>query len=106
VLGEMRELGDDSPTLHAAVGRHLAGLGVDHLVVVGNSAAAIVDGARSVAGWSGEAGIVSDSAEAAAAVSAASPADTVLVKASNAFALWRVADLLIADDQVAAGGRA
>jgi UDP-N-acetylmuramoyl-tripeptide--D-alanyl-D-alanine ligase len=95
VLGEMRELGDDSPTLHAAVGRHLGELGVDHLVVVGNGAVAIAEGARSVPGWTGGVVDVADSAAAALALQDAAADDTVLIKASNAYQLWRVAELLL-----------
>lgn len=98
VLGEMRELGDDSDTLHEASGRDLANLGVDHLVVVGEEARAICDGACSVPGWAGSCAVV-DSADAAvtAVETAAAPRDVVLVKASNALQLWRVAQALVGD---------
>ena len=46
MLGAMLELGDASDELHAAVGREAAELGVDEVLVVGESAAAIADGAR------------------------------------------------------------
>jgi UDP-N-acetylmuramoyl-tripeptide--D-alanyl-D-alanine ligase len=96
VLGEMRELGADSSTLHEEVGRHAATLGLGRIVVVGAAAQGIARGARSVAGWSGE-------VEAAGSVDAATALvdtavgrdDVVLVKASNAIALWRVAESLV-----------
>jgi UDP-N-acetylmuramoyl-tripeptide--D-alanyl-D-alanine ligase len=93
VLGEMRELGPETDELHAAIGRHAAGLGVEHLVVVGDGAAAIARGARSVDGWVGTADLVPDRATATALVQAAvSGSDVVLVKASNALGLWHVAE--------------
>ncbi|MGN6473733.1 MAG: UDP-N-acetylmuramoyl-tripeptide--D-alanyl-D-alanine ligase, partial [Mycobacteriales bacterium] len=99
VLGEMRELGADSDTLHEATGRVLAAAGVDHLVVVGDGAASLGAGARSAEGWSGSCTIFGTVEEAAAAVDAAAgPDDVVLVKASNALQLWRVADILIGAD--------
>jgi UDP-N-acetylmuramoyl-tripeptide--D-alanyl-D-alanine ligase len=76
----------------------LATFGVDHLVVVGDGAAAFTDGARSVAGWSGSCTSIATAEEAATAVEAASgPNDVVLVKASNALRLWRVAELLVGE---------
>ncbi|GAA1579382.1 UDP-N-acetylmuramoyl-tripeptide--D-alanyl-D-alanine ligase [Actinomadura kijaniata] len=42
VLGEMRELGDDTTTAHAEVGRLAAALGIDLLIAVGTTAAAIL----------------------------------------------------------------
>jgi UDP-N-acetylmuramoyl-tripeptide--D-alanyl-D-alanine ligase len=99
VLGEMRELGDASAELHAAVGRHAAGLGVDHLVVVGEPAHTIAAGASSVGGWLGTVDFASDVTVATARLEAAvSTSDVVLVKASNALALWRVAEALLAPD--------
>jgi UDP-N-acetylmuramoyl-tripeptide--D-alanyl-D-alanine ligase len=97
VLGEMRELGDDGPALHAEVGRRAGELGIGHLVIVGDGARAIADGARAAAGWTGALEVVAGAEEAGALVaSAAGPDDTVLVKASNAARLWRVAELLVA----------
>ena len=46
VLGAMLELGDDAPALHAAVGAETVDLGFDELLVVGESAAAMAEGAR------------------------------------------------------------
>lgn len=97
VLGEMRELGEDSTELHEAVGRHAAALGIDHLVVVGKAAHSIAAGARSVDGWLGTVDVVADVDVATSLVEAAvSREDVVLVKASNAIRLWQVAESLLA----------
>lgn len=95
VLGEMRELGDRSLDLHRATGRMAADLAVDHLVVVGDVAAAIGEGARSVEGWPGDCTIVATNDEAAEVVAAAGADDVVLVKASNAARLWQVAERVV-----------
>jgi UDP-N-acetylmuramoyl-tripeptide--D-alanyl-D-alanine ligase len=95
VLGEMRELGDDSPELHRATGRTAAQLGVDHLVVVGDVAAAIGEGARGVEGWAGDCTVVATRDEAADVAAAAGPEDVVLVKASNAARLWLAAERIV-----------
>jgi UDP-N-acetylmuramoyl-tripeptide--D-alanyl-D-alanine ligase len=98
VLGEMRELGAESETLHQATGRELARLGVDHLVMVGDGAGSFGVGARAVDGWSGSTTGFATAEEAAAAVDAAAgPNDVVLVKASNALQMWRLADLLVGE---------
>jgi UDP-N-acetylmuramoyl-tripeptide--D-alanyl-D-alanine ligase len=45
VLGTMLELGDESAALHAEVGAEVVAHGVDELVVVGDAASALADGA-------------------------------------------------------------
>jgi UDP-N-acetylmuramoyl-tripeptide--D-alanyl-D-alanine ligase len=96
VLAEMRELGETAESLHVSVGRYAAEAGIDVLVVVGSAAAPIA------AGWEqaapGRALRVVPDAEAATRelVGATDPGDTVLVKASNALALWSVAEGLLA----------
>lgn len=97
VLGEMRELGEESTVLHEAMGRHAADIGIDHLVVVGKAAHPIAVGARSVAGWLGTVDVVANADVATSLVEAAvSRDDVVLVKASNAIRLWQVAEALLA----------
>lgn len=89
VLGDMRELGSTSADEHAAVGRLAAELGVDRVVVVGPDAAAMTVGAR----WE----IVADVDAAVALLHAEVAAgDVVLVKASRAAGLERVAAALLA----------
>jgi UDP-N-acetylmuramoyl-tripeptide--D-alanyl-D-alanine ligase len=100
VLGEMRELGADGADLHAEVGRYAAGLGIDHLVVVGDDAQAIAVGARAVREWDGDVEIVSSAEDAAALLDeSATSSDVVLVKASNALSLWRIAEALLRHDR-------
>ena len=95
VLGEMRELGEQSEALHRATGRAAAELGVDHLVVVGEVAAAMGEGARSVGGWTGDCTVVDTNDEAADLLASARAEDVVLVKASNAARLWQAAERIV-----------
>lgn len=88
VLGEMRELGEASVAEHRAIGELAGRLDIDQVIVVGPEAAPIADG------WSASGGlsVVPDAAAAvAAAESAAGPGDVILVKASRATGLERVA---------------
>ena len=64
VLGYMAELGEYERDGHAEVGRLAAELGVDRLLVVGEPAAPIHDGATAVANWGGESVLVTDQAAA------------------------------------------
>ncbi|MFA9428940.1 UDP-N-acetylmuramoyl-tripeptide--D-alanyl-D-alanine ligase [Egicoccus sp. AB-alg2] len=97
VLGVMAEIGDDHHAEHVVVGRRCAELGLDDLVVVGEDAAGIAEGAR-------EAGLpldrIHEVADADAALKhlldAADDGDVVLVKASRVGGLERVADGLVA----------
>ncbi|MDD9349221.1 UDP-N-acetylmuramoyl-tripeptide--D-alanyl-D-alanine ligase [Mumia sp.] len=93
VLGEMLELGDASHRAHSDVGSLAADLGVTHVVAVGSGArpiheAVLAAGAPSVA--------VDDVNDAVAWLRTyAGPGDIVLVKASRASGLERVADALL-----------
>jgi UDP-N-acetylmuramoyl-tripeptide--D-alanyl-D-alanine ligase len=94
VLGEMRELGDAAADAHRAVGTLVADLGVDLLVVVGVEALLIADGARG-----GPAGTrVERAPDAESAIRLLDrtlrQGDVVLVKASRAAGLERVAGAL------------
>jgi UDP-N-acetylmuramoyl-tripeptide--D-alanyl-D-alanine ligase len=104
VLGAMGELGEAAAEEHRRVGELAARLGVDRLVVVGPAAAAIHDAAGREPGWAGETVHVPDVAAAVAHLRAElRPEDVVLVKASRAAGLERVA-LALADppaDQLA-----
>jgi UDP-N-acetylmuramoyl-tripeptide--D-alanyl-D-alanine ligase len=84
VLGEMRELGAQSASLHRQVGKVAAESGVHLLVAVGEHAASIADGAVAAGMASARVIVCDDPASAAAAVIAVwRPGDTVLVKGSR-----------------------
>jgi UDP-N-acetylmuramoyl-tripeptide--D-alanyl-D-alanine ligase len=97
VLGEMLELGESAADDHVAVGEHVAGLGIDVLVTVGDSAEAIAAGARRTPGWHGDAVSTAGREQAAEWLRHNVVArDVVLVKASRGAALEHVADVLLA----------
>ena len=93
VLGMMAELGAGSAAAHAEVGARAAELGVDRIVVVGEEAGPIAYGAQGPPGL--PAGAVVRVADADAAVGMLrahlNEGDAVLVKASRAVGLERVA---------------
>ena len=100
VLGQMAELGDESRASHEEIGALAAGTGVTGLIVVGKEAEPILDGAlaRNGAGteWRGEAISVPDGPAAVAALRGRlAGGDVVLVKASHAAGLERVAAQLL-----------
>ena len=96
VLGEMLELGVGADEAHREVGRHVARSGVDWLVIVGEGAAALADGARAVPGWAGEAVVAPGRDEALALLrDRLGSDDVVLVKASRGAALELVAEGLL-----------
>lgn len=93
VLGEMRELGDEHDAGHRAVGADAARLGVDVVVVVGEAASGIAEGARAGAG---EVIVTAGRDEATAWVRQnAGAEDVVLVKASRGAALEVVAEAIL-----------
>jgi UDP-N-acetylmuramoyl-tripeptide--D-alanyl-D-alanine ligase len=100
VLGEMAELGPDGPAEHQALGRFAADVGIARLVVVGQGAEPIREGATGRPSWPGTAQWVPDATAALDLLRAElRPADVVLVKASRAASLERVALALAEDDQ-------
>ncbi|WP_330465982.1 UDP-N-acetylmuramoyl-tripeptide--D-alanyl-D-alanine ligase [Micromonospora zamorensis] len=97
VLGYMAELGPFERDGHAEVGQLVAELGVDRLLVVGEPAAPIHEGATAVANWGGESVLLTDQAAAVEVLrSELRPGDVVLVKGSR-YRTWEVADALRAD---------
>lgn len=93
VLGEMRELGDEQDAGHRSVGEDAARLGVDVVVVVGEAASGIADGART---GTGEVIVTAGREEATAWVRQnAGAEDVVLVKASRGAALEVVAEAIL-----------
>jgi UDP-N-acetylmuramoyl-tripeptide--D-alanyl-D-alanine ligase len=98
VLGPMAELGADGPAEHDAIGRLAVRLDVSQLIAVGEQARPIQHGAALEGSWDGESRWVPDVAAAIALLrELLRPGDVVLVKASRAASLERVA-LAIAED--------
>jgi UDP-N-acetylmuramoyl-tripeptide--D-alanyl-D-alanine ligase len=96
VLGQMLELGGRSDEEHDAIGRLAVRLRIDRLVAVGEGAARIHAGASHEGSWGEESVMVADPDAALALVSAQlRPGDVVLVKASNAIGLSRIARALL-----------
>jgi UDP-N-acetylmuramoyl-tripeptide--D-alanyl-D-alanine ligase len=93
VLGYMAELGEFETAGHEEVGRLAAELGVDRLIAVAGNAAPILDGARRVESWPGQAILATDQAAAIGALEDLRPGDVVLVKGSR-YRTWEVADAL------------
>jgi UDP-N-acetylmuramoyl-tripeptide--D-alanyl-D-alanine ligase len=91
VLGEMLELGDDATAEHRAIGALAGESGIDVVIAVG--APSVADGAR---GSGSELLVVVGVDGATAALrEILRPGDAVLVKASRAVGLERVADELM-----------
>jgi UDP-N-acetylmuramoyl-tripeptide--D-alanyl-D-alanine ligase len=99
VLGEMAELGAQSDAAHRDVGAAVAKSGVDKLVVVGAAARGIADGAVAEGFSTSDVVCVGDVDAAIDVLASARDGDVVLVKASRAAALERVAQRLL--DQAA-----
>jgi UDP-N-acetylmuramoyl-tripeptide--D-alanyl-D-alanine ligase len=92
VLGHMNELGDESPQWHELAGGLAARAGVAGLIVVGEDAAPMLSGAKAEPAWRGELIGVPDAGSAVTALgNLLAPGDVVLVKASRAAGLERVA---------------
>ena len=89
VLGEMRELGEESARGHREVGETAAELGVDQLIAIGDMAVAIAEAARN-AGLQNTS-VARSTAEAAELLGEiAAPGDLVLVKGSRSARTERV----------------
>jgi UDP-N-acetylmuramoyl-tripeptide--D-alanyl-D-alanine ligase len=98
VLGSMAELGADSAAEHAAVGRLAAELGIARLVVVGEPAYPLYQAAIATDIAAGDATWVADVDAAAALLREELVAsDVVLIKASRAASLERVATAIVDD---------
>ena len=96
LLGEMKELGEGADEAHRDLGEHAARSGLDVLLVVGEGARPILDGAARVTPWAGTAVFVTDRGEALAWLRENTDArDVVLVKASRAAALEWVVEKLV-----------
>jgi UDP-N-acetylmuramoyl-tripeptide--D-alanyl-D-alanine ligase len=103
VLGYLAELGAHERAGHEEVGALAAALGVDRLIVVGELAEPIHQGAQSVNGWRGTSVAVPDQDRAIEVLeSELRDGDVVLVKGSR-YRTWDVADALRAGDVAGAG---
>jgi UDP-N-acetylmuramoyl-tripeptide--D-alanyl-D-alanine ligase len=83
VLGEMRELGDESEHSHHEVGQTAAEFRIDHLIAIGEVATNITSAARD-AGLRNVAAAASTTEAAEMLADIAEPGDLVLVKGSRA----------------------
>ncbi|GGM77604.1 UDP-N-acetylmuramoyl-tripeptide--D-alanyl-D-alanine ligase [Lentzea pudingi] len=96
VLGPMAELGGDAVREHDEIGRLVVRLDISKLVVVGEAARAMHQGAHLEGSWGDESVRVPDVDAAVALLQGeVRPGDVVLVKASNAYRLWRIAEALL-----------
>ena len=91
VLGIMAEIGETAHEEHRGVGAYAHEVGVDRLVVVGEDAEGLAEGARDAGMAPGQVMVVDDADEAAAAVDDLTAGDALLVKASRVAALEAVA---------------
>jgi UDP-N-acetylmuramoyl-tripeptide--D-alanyl-D-alanine ligase len=82
VLGEMRELGDQSERRHREVGETAAALKVDHLISIGDVAATISEAAKR-AGLNNSSTVASTAEAAGLLAELATPGDLVLIKGSR-----------------------
>ena len=104
VLGDMLELGPESPRFHRQGGLAAARLGFDPVAGVGELARELVAGAReggAAAAWHPDAGAAADWA-----ATAARPGDVVLVKGSRGIGLDAVVRRLLALGETGRGGEA
>lgn len=93
VLGDMGELGAHSESAHAEVGRRAAELGVGQLIAVGKMAGVMAQAARA-AGLNRVLELAEVDAAVPALKSVLKAGDTVLLKASRAARLERIAEAL------------
>jgi UDP-N-acetylmuramoyl-tripeptide--D-alanyl-D-alanine ligase len=93
VLGEMAELGPGAPAFHEEIGREAVRHGVEALVAIGELARGYLEGGSGIATtrWAPDAGAAVPVVE-----EVLQPGDCVLVKASRAVGLERVAEALAA----------
>lgn len=95
VLGVMGELGDAGGEAHDEIGRLAVRLNIDRLVVVGEQARRMHQGAFLEGSWGEESVLVPDVDAAVALLrDELRPGDVVLSKASKVAELWRVAEAL------------
>ena len=96
VLGDMAELGAQTEAAHIEVGKRTAEAGVGQLFAIGAMAPVLAKAARD-AGLNRVFEFIDAEAAASAVKSFVKPGDVVLIKASRAARLERVAEVLRAD---------
>lgn len=99
VLGEMRELGEDSIAAHDEIGRLAVRLDISKTIAVGQGARPLYLGAAQEGSWNEEAVWVPDAPAAVQLLrDLVRPGDVVLVKASRSIGLEAVATALMEED--------
>jgi UDP-N-acetylmuramoyl-tripeptide--D-alanyl-D-alanine ligase len=100
VLGDMLELGEDSPDLHRQVGVIVAREGVDHLLAMGEQASHLLAGAAEAGMSSDRMTQASDHQEMATQVrSLLAAGDCLLVKGSRGMRMEKVVEILVAEQE-------
>jgi UDP-N-acetylmuramoyl-tripeptide--D-alanyl-D-alanine ligase len=95
VLGEMLELGDSARAAHDEIGRLVVRLNIKQLVVIGQGAYHIHEGAMQEGSWGSESIFVPDIAAARELLDESlEPGDVVLVKSSLGAGLTALGDHL------------
>jgi UDP-N-acetylmuramoyl-tripeptide--D-alanyl-D-alanine ligase len=95
VLGEMLELGDGARAAHDEIGRLVVRLNIKQLIVVGEGAYHIHEGAMQEGSWGSESIFVPDIAAARSMLDESlEPGDVVLVKSSLGAGLTELGDHL------------
>jgi UDP-N-acetylmuramoyl-tripeptide--D-alanyl-D-alanine ligase len=98
VIGEMRELGEESRTEHDAMGRLVVRLDISQLICIGTGTKVMHLAASNEGSWGDEAMWVADADEAISVLKdALAPGDVVLIKASRSIGLERIAAALLED---------
>ena len=93
-LGDMLELGDLGPALHASVGQFVGRIGIDCLITVGKLGDSIADGAES-AGCPKIRRCANQAAAQVALAEEVRPGATILVKASRGMKFEHLVDYLV-----------
>lgn len=100
VLGEMLELGEESPWRHHQIGETVVRLNIDQTLVVGEGAYPLYRGAIAEGSWADEVHWTADAEQAEAWLrTALRPGDIVLFKSSNGAGLRLLGDRIAAEER-------
>lgn len=95
VIGDMLDLGDQSPELHFAIGASIAASSLDHVAVCGEYRDCVVRGFLTSGGHQNRISVFSEQTQLAAMLECiASPNDLILVKGSRETVMERVIESL------------